>query len=35
MWLTFNMRSVLEACGTPGAPKACNVIFAFQDTWSR
>lgn len=32
MWLTFDMRSVLEACGTPGEPKACNVIFAFQDT---
>lgn len=32
VWLTFDMRSVLEACGTPGEPKACNVIFAFQDT---
>lgn len=32
MWLTFDMRSMLEACGTPDEPKACNVIFAFQDT---
>jgi hypothetical protein len=26
------MRSVLEACGTPDEPKACQVIYAFQDT---
>jgi hypothetical protein len=32
LWLTSDMRSVLEACGTPGEPKACNVIYAFQDT---
>lgn len=32
LWLTSDMRSVLEACGTPGEPKACSVIFAFQDT---
>ena len=32
LWLTFDMRSVLEACGGPGEPKACQVIFAFQDT---
>ncbi len=31
-WLTADMRSVLEACGTPGEPKACQVIYAFQDT---
>jgi hypothetical protein len=30
LWLTFDMRSVLEACGTPGEPEACNVIYAFQ-----
>ena len=30
--LTSDMRSVLEACGTPGEPKACTVIFSFQDT---
>ena len=32
LWLTADMRSVLEACGTPDEPKACQVIFAFQDT---
>lgn len=32
LWLTSDMRSVLEACGTPSEPKACNVIYAFQDT---
>lgn len=32
LWLTFDMRSVLEACGTPSEPKACGVIYAFQDT---
>jgi hypothetical protein len=32
LWLTSDMRSVLEACGAPGEPKACAVIFAFQDT---
>ena len=29
-WLTLDMRSVLAACGSPGEPDACNVIFAFQ-----
>jgi hypothetical protein len=32
LWLATDMRSVLEACGTPAEPKACQVIFAFQDT---
>ena len=32
LWLTFDMRSVLEACGGPDEPKACQVIYAFQDT---
>lgn len=32
LWLTSDMRSVLEACGPLSEPKACNVIFAFQDT---
>jgi hypothetical protein len=32
LWLTFDMRSMLEACGTPDEPKACQVVFAFQDT---
>lgn len=32
LWLTADMRSVLEACGTPNEPKACEVIYAFQDT---
>lgn len=32
LWLTADMRSVLEACGTPNEPKACQVIYAFQDT---
>ena len=32
LWLTSDMRSVLESCGTPNEPKACTVIYAFQDT---
>ncbi len=32
LWLAADMRSVLEACGTPDEPKACQVIYAFQDT---
>ena len=32
LWLTSDMRSVLEACGAPNEPKACQVIYAFQDT---
>ena len=32
LWLAADMRSVLEACGTPDEPKACQVVFAFQDT---
>ena len=32
LWLASDMRSVLEACGTPDEPKACQVIYAFQDT---
>lgn len=32
LWLTGDMRSVLEACGTPDEPKACQVVYAFQDT---
>lgn len=32
LWLAADMRAVLEACGTPSEPKACQVIFAFQDT---
>ena len=32
LWLAADMRSVLEACGGPDEPKACQVIYAFQDT---
>ena len=32
LWLAADMRTVLNACGTPDEPKACQVIFAFQDT---
>jgi len=32
LWLAADMRSVLEACGTPDEPKACQVTYAFQDT---
>lgn len=32
VWLIFDMRSVLARCGTPDATKACDVIFAFQET---
>ncbi|MGH2445396.1 MAG: hypothetical protein ACRDGD_05080 [Candidatus Limnocylindria bacterium] len=32
LWLASDMRSVLDACGTPNEPKACQVVFAFQDT---
>jgi hypothetical protein len=32
LWLTSDMRSVLEACGTPDEPTACQVIYAFQGT---
>ena len=32
LWLAADMRSVLEACGTPDEPNACQVIYAFQDT---
>ena len=31
-WLVSDMRTVLEACGAAGEPKACQVIYAFQDT---
>jgi hypothetical protein len=30
LWLAADMRAVLERCGTPTAPEACNVIYAFQ-----
>lgn len=30
LWLAFDMRSVMARCGTPNAPEACNVIYAFQ-----
>jgi hypothetical protein len=32
LWLAADMRSVLEACDTPDEPKACEVIYAFQNT---
>ena len=32
MWLTFDMRSMLSACGTPNEPNACQVVYAFQAT---
>ena len=32
LWLAADMRSVLEGCGAPSEPKACQVIYAFQDT---
>lgn len=32
LWLAADMRSALDACGTPNEPKACQVIYAFQDT---
>lgn len=32
LWLAADMRSVLEACGTPEAPTACEVIYAFQNS---
>jgi hypothetical protein len=32
LWLAADMRSVLEACGTPGQPTACEVIYAFQNS---
>jgi len=32
LWLAADMRSILAACGTPSAPEACNVIYAFQST---
>jgi len=32
LWLAADMRSVLEACGAPDEPKACQVIYSFQDT---
>lgn len=32
LWLASDMRAVLEACGTPDEPKACQVTYAFQDT---
>lgn len=32
LWLAADMRSVLEGCGAPDEPKACQVIYAFQDT---
>lgn len=31
-WMTLDMRAVLAQCGTPAATKACDLIFAFQDT---
>jgi len=30
LWLTADMRQVLTRCGTPTAPEACDVIYAFQ-----
>ena len=30
LWLAADMRSILATCGTPSAPEACDVIFAFQ-----
>lgn len=32
LWLAADMRSVLATCGTPAAPEACDVIYAFQNT---
>lgn len=32
LWLAADMRSVLEACGAPDEPKACQVVYAFQET---
>jgi len=32
LWLTADMRAVLTECGTPTAPEACDLIFAFQNT---
>lgn len=32
LWLVADMRSMLDACGTPDEAKACQVIYAFQDT---
>lgn len=31
-WMTLDMRAILDRCGTPAATKACDVVFAFQDT---
>ena len=32
MWLTIDMRSIIAACGTAAATKACDVVYAFQET---
>lgn len=32
LWLTADMRAVLDRCGTPSAPEACGLVFAFQNT---
>lgn len=32
LWLTADMRSILEACGAPDEPKACQVVYAFQES---
>ena len=32
LWLTADMRAVLSQCGTPAAPEACNVTYAFQNS---
>ena len=32
LWLTADMREALARCGTPSAPEACDVIYAFQSS---
>jgi hypothetical protein len=32
LWLAADMRAVLNQCGTPTAPDACDVTYAFQNT---
>lgn len=32
LWLTVDMRSALARCGSPAAPEACGVVYAFQST---
>lgn len=31
-WQTADMRSQLTGCGTPAAARACDLVFAFQDS---